>query len=488
MPLAEADSLGDVDLSGPAADRSSIASNATRLSGATIAARVCSLGLAIAMGRGLGVNVYGRYGFAAALGTIIVALADLGVTSYVWREVARDRVSGDIRAFRLGIIKIWLALAALALTAAAAVPLSGQLEAAEIVVVIVASMLVDGISSYVYGYFQGREQMGFEARWTALVAIVRSVGGIILVLAVGRLLEVVLWILTVSILQLAVTGRRLFSELDRRKLAERGSDAPIAWGGVIAMGSLTLFALVYLRADSVLLGVIKNRHAVGLYTAAYTVVGAVQIIPWQISQAVTPVLARTYTSNPSRFAEAWNEGLRIALLVSLPVALATAILATGVVTLPYGQAFASAGPALAVLIWAAPISGVNAIIAGALYGAGQERWPAICSGVGVLLNLGLNLWAIPAYGIVGAASVTVATEVAVLAGQMWFVVARKIAPIPRLPYGRTAIALALLAAVAVAARELPVVASGLLAVLAYVVVIVASGAFGRKELQSLRSA
>src|SRR5438876_6449915 len=101
MSVAEADSLGEVDLAGPPAERASIASNASLLSAATIAARICSLGLAIAMGRGLGVNVYGRYGFAAAVGTIIVPLADVGITSYVWREVARDRASGDIRALRL---------------------------------------------------------------------------------------------------------------------------------------------------------------------------------------------------------------------------------------------------------------------------------------------------------------------------------------------------------------------------------------------------
>lgn len=486
MSPGELDAAVTIDPATAPTGRASIASNATALTLATIASRVCSLGLAIALGRELGVSEYGRYGFAAALGTIIVPIADLGITSYVGREVARARLTGDTRAVHLGHVKSLLSLAALGLTAAAVLPSNHSAGAAAVIVIVVAAMLADGISSYVYSYFQGREQMGFQARATVAAALARSIGGIAMLLIFGTLLPVLLWILLVSAGQLAVAAWRFEHAVDRSSASAR--DAPVKWSSVIAMGLVTLFALVYLRADSVILGVVKNHRAVGLYTAAYTIVGAVQIIPYQIAQAVTPVFARTHAGDRVRFEQAWQDSVRIVLLLSLPMALVTTILAAGLLRIPYGANYTPASAALAVLVWAAPLSAVNSIAASALYGAGRERWPAVFSGIAVVVNLGLNVWAIPHYGIVGAAAVTVATEIAVLAGQTWFVLDERIARLPRLPYARLALALLVLAAVAASVGRVSVIAGALSAVLAYAVVLLASGAVHRGELRALRSA
>lgn len=469
----------------PQPDRSSVAANATVLSLATIGARIFSFALAIILGRRLGVGEYGRYGFAGALGAIIVPIADLGISTYVYREVARDRRSGDIQATSLASAKWRLSLFALAATAAVALAISPSISAAAIVIAVVASMLADGVSAFVYGYFQGRERMALQARLTVLGGIARSLGGITLVLAFRSLLPVVAWMLVVSAGQLVVAMRRFDQALAPVRRAPAETAAQISWPSVVTMGLLTMFALICIRADSVMIGVIKDHRLVGVYTAAYTLLAALEIIPWQITQAITPVFARTFDRDRAKFDSSWHDGVRIVLLVSLPGALVTSICAAGIMHLFYGPRYLSGATALAILIWEAPLSVFNAIVAAVLYGARRELWPTVAAGAGVVVNLGLNLWTIPAFGIAGAAATTVATEVAVLTVQTLYVFRAGIAPAPRLPYLRMALALGVLAAIASALHTLPVVVSVSAALVAYVAVVLLTRVIERSELQSL---
>lgn len=467
--------------------RSSLAQNATWLTAAMFGARACTFALAIVMGRKLGVTNYGRYGFAVAVGTIVVPLADLGVTPYMSREVAHDRARGEMRAVHLLQVKIHTALGALAISAAVAALISGQVLGAAVIVVVLASMLADGTSAYVYGYFQGREQMAFEARATVLAALARGLGGIVCVVAFGLLMPVLVWMLVVSALQLAIALRRFFSIADLSRLQELAGDAAVSWGSVGALGSMTLCALIYLQADSVIVGVVYDKHAVGLYTAAYALTAGLQIIPWQVAVALAPVFARSYATSRDDFRDTWHRGLRLVLIVSLPFSLITCLLASEVMTLIFGDAFSGGTGALAILVWSSPIWATNMVVASALRGARRDRWLATTTGLGVIVNLGLNVWAIPRFGIDGAAAVTVGTELAVLLAQGWLAISRGVVPFPRLPYARLVLALMALAAVAVAGQGNEVVAVATAALCAYALVLVVSGVVQPSELRALRS-
>ena len=465
--------------------RRSVARNATSLTGAVIAARACTFALAIVMARGLGVSAYGSYGFAVALGSMIVPLFDLGITPYMNRAVARDPAAGELQAIRLVRPKIWLSVAALALTAAIAALISRSLDPIAVVVLMVASMSADGLSSFVYGYFQGRERMGFEAGSTALAAMVRGLGGIACVVAFGDLLPVIGWMLFVSAVQLAVAARRFTGELEHDRPRTPRPSIPIAWGSVVTLGAITLFALIYLQVDAVIIGVVENRHAVGLYVAAYALVGGLQIIPWQIAVALGPALARHHVADRAQFEDSWRRGLRSVLLVSLPLALVTTLLARPILTFAFGSKFGPAATALAILVWSSPIWSVNMTSGAVLRAAGRERWLAWATGVGLTLNVGLNLWAIPEFGIAGASAVTVATEFGVLLIQGWLVISRGIVGTPRLPLVRLLAALLALSAVTIAAAQLPVVLAGALGLSAYVIVILATGTLDATELRAL---
>ena len=471
-----------------AVPRSSVARNAAALASGTLAARLLMFGLGIVMARALGPESYGRYSFALALGLILQPVADFGLTPYVAREVARAREAGEAALPRLLAAKGVLLVAVLATSVALTLPLGADGELVAVVAVMVLATLLDGVSMFAYGYFQGREAMTFEARQTARAAVVRAAGGIVLVLATGRLWPVVAWVLIVAAVQAWTAFRRLGAVVGRARLRPSLSGAAVRWRSVVAMGLVTCFVMVYLRADTVLVGWLESERAVGLYAAAYTLMLGAQVPAWMLSTALMPVFARTYAADRPAFLDTWHAGVRALVLVALPIALTISILSGPLVERFFGDAYASSARVLAVVIWICPLVALSLLATGVLRAAGREGELTAVAGTCALLNVSANLWAISRHGIMGAAVVTVATEALNALALGTVCLRSRLVPVPRFPLVRAAIACAALALVAVLASSLLVEAAVLAAVAAYLAVLAATGVAGGKDVRALRAA
>jgi O-antigen/teichoic acid export membrane protein len=455
--------------------------NASVLGAATIVVRLLMFALGIVLARALGAESYGQYALALALGVVLQPVADLGLTPYLSREIARDRRGGEAVLPALLVAKVSLLGATFLLTAGvAALVVSGE-ELLAVIVAMVLAALLDGLSIFVYGYFQGREAMHYEARATAIAAGVRGAGGIVLALATDRLAYVVGWILLVAVLQAAAAAFRLRREVGEAATLRRarGASAAVNWRAVASMGLIAIFVMTYLRVDTVFLGWLQDERAAGLYAAAYALMMGAQIPPWMLATALTPVFARTYHRDPAEFEASWHRGLRLVLLISLPIALIASLLAGGIVDRLYGDEFERSADVLALVIWICPLGAVSLIAQAVLRGAGRELWLTVVSGGCAALNVGLNLWAIPRHGIMGAAVVTVVTEAVNMVALVAAARRGRLVPWPRFPVMRTALAACAASAVAIAGDGLPVEVAGLGAVAAYLTVLWTTGVLRR---------
>jgi len=464
------------------------ARNAYVLAAATILARLAMYALAIVMQRELGATQYGRYGFASALGIVLLPVADIGLTPYVIREVAQARESAEAALRVMLRVKLVLTLASIAAVGALAALFSSNGELVAVVLIVVFASLVDGISLFVFGYFRGRERMGLEAWLTTLTAFARAVGGIVLVLATGRLLPALIWLLAVSVLQLVFAGVRLRQSLTGVTILRGPATGTVHWHTVSAIGSIAVLTVIYTRADAVLVQWIEGSKSVGLYTAAYTLMLGLGTLPWIISSALVPVFARTRESDPAVFESSWHEGMRAVLVVALPLSLVVCLLGRPIIVQVSGPEYAPAATSLAILAWTGPLAAFNSLITAVLRAARREDWLTRASAAGVVMNVGLNLWAIPTFGIGGAAAATVGTEVVISAILGGLALRGHIVPWPRLPYLGLVGALGVLAIVAVLGRALPLVVCAAAALAAYAAAALLTRVVGRRDLELLRGA
>ncbi len=183
--------------------------------------------------------------------------------------------------------------------------------------------------------------------------------------------------------------------------------------------------------------------------------------------------------------------LRLLGLVSLPIAIMVTFIATPLIAILGGASYLpGAAVALQLLIWSIPIGFTNSVTQYVLIAVDQQRFLTRAFIIGVIFNVAANLILIPRFSFYAAAAITGLSELALCIPFM-FSVHRHVGP---LPWGQIAgrpllAGLGMAGALAGAqALGLPLLAQIILGALAYVVILILSGAFNDPDMQTVRRA
>jgi O-antigen/teichoic acid export membrane protein len=246
---------------------------------------------------------------------------------------------------------------------------------------------------------------------------------------------------------------------------------------------------LFFRIDAVLLKPMAGEVALGHYATAYKFIDGLQIIPSTFVLALFPVLSRQAAGQPHELVRAFGLGLKVLLVLALPISVGTTLLAEPIVGLLAGPAFLpDSALALQVLIWFLPFSFVNGLTQYVLIAVNRQRWITFSFFIAAAANLALNLWAIPRYGFLGAAVATVVSEWVLLA-PFWYAVRQHVGPVPLLGLTwRPTLAALIMGLVVYWARDLNPWLAIPLGALVYTVALLALGTAREEELRALRQA
>jgi len=186
------------------------------------------------------------------------------------------------------------------------------------------------------------------------------------------------------------------------------------------LGVASVVALVYGRVDGVLLARLAGYEAVGLYSAAYKFLNLALTLPYVVNAAVFPVMARIEEDRLT-VQVVFQRTFDYLTLLALPLAVGTTVLAPSLVALVYGRGFEGAAEPLRVLLWAAGFMFATRTCRQLLVAGGAQTAHLALLVGGAVANILLNLWWIPAWGIVGAAWATLCAEALMLAASYWVV-------------------------------------------------------------------
>lgn len=370
-----------------------------------------TLGTVAHVTRTLGTEGYGVLGFGLALYTYFSLAARPGLDTLAVRELARapDRV-GDLAA---DVTSLQVVLAVGASAAYVLTVLAFDRPPVER-----AALLAIGIPLLVQPFalewvYQGVERMGVLALRNVAASALQLVAALALVRGpddlvwAGAIQGVALGAVTAA---LYVAYRREFGPLRLRVNVA-------AWGSLLRpalpIATSVFMTLVYYNLDKLMLGVLRDDTEVGLYEAAYRWVMVALVPATILSQAFFPALSAALGDRAS-MAERARAYARSNLGVGFPVALGGALLASPLVVLLAGDAFAPAAPVLALLMVNVGVVYVNMALSHPLL-AWDLQVPYMWSvSAGAAANVVLNVVLIPDYGLWGAAWATLGAEVAVL--------------------------------------------------------------------------
>jgi polysaccharide transporter, PST family len=381
--------------------------------------RVIGFVIAAVLARQLSIDDFGTYAFAMAFGGFFTMFTDLGLNSVTTRELARrdDAADGAILASALAVKG---AITALAMVAAAAGILlfDHDLRVAAVIAATNTAMVVPGTLGLV---LTARMRMvpplvvqvttSLLTLGTMAVALGRGAGPVALVsISVAGTL--------VASLALVPLGRgALVGKLapDRALMRVLVKDtAPLAVAAVAGV--------LYRRIDQLMLGGLADVSAVAHYSSAVRLVDALNLLPFAAAMVTLPTLSRLqrHRAGDTRSTQVVAVGQRLLSASLLPIAaLGTAAGGTGL-ALAFGETYRGASTVLAILLWAHFFGFAGVMLQQLLIVRDQVRPLAVLTVAGAVVNVVINLWAIPRHGAEGAAWASLAAySVPILGGMFW---------------------------------------------------------------------
>jgi len=199
-----------------------------------------------------------------------------------------------------------------------------------------------------------------------------------------------------------------------------------------------LLATIFWRIDLWILRPLAGSAAIGLYSVGLKYLDGLNIIPSVFTMAVFPLMSRYArrdqegSGGSDNLLRAYILCLRLLVIVCLPIAMVTTLVARDLIYLVGGAEYLDVtetfhflghaltvpwgGSALAlrVIIWSIPIGFVNSITQYVLIAVHQQRYLTKAFVIGVIFNVVGNLIFIPGFGYIGAAVVTILSEFSLL--------------------------------------------------------------------------
>jgi O-antigen/teichoic acid export membrane protein len=182
------------------------------------------------------------------------------------------------------------------------------------------------------------------------------------------------------------------------------------WVTTLPFAAAGIFARVYSYIDSVMLSKFADDVAVGLYGSANKLTFAFIFLPASFAAALYPAMSEYFVKDRVRLAGVYENAVRYLLLVVMPIAFGIAVLSEPVVLLIYGPEFAEAAPPLRIMIFALIFGFLYWPTGSLLNASNRQVMNTTAMGITVVANVSLNLYLLPRYGAIGAATAALITN------------------------------------------------------------------------------
>ncbi len=207
-----------------------------------------------------------------------------------------------------------------------------------------------------------------------------------------------------------------------------------------------MLIISYARIDQLLVYSIAGSRAAGLYGAVYNLLDSAHFVPISVLTTLTPIMAAAWPVDRQRMLRVVRLATELMTVASLGALAFVAAAAAPLVRLIFGADFVAAAPALPVLGAVFVFICFGYLNGGLLAILGLQQRLLRISLLALVVNIAGNLILIPPLGFMGAAWMTLATEVLVCGSSLRVILRELELPIPKPGrIGRTVLAASLLA-------------------------------------------
>jgi len=176
------------------------------------------------------------------------------------------------------------------------------------------------------------------------------------------------------------------------------------------------FSVIYMQAGINLLTLLQGKVMAGIYSPALSVINALFIIPSSVYTFSIPTLSRTYHETPQMLPAAARKLLAGITLMGIVLFAGVGLLGDDLVRLLLGAEYETTGQLITMLSPVLLLKCLEFGLASVIVALNKQKERIFPQMIAAVMNVGLNLWLIPLYGVFGAARVYVISEVVLFLG------------------------------------------------------------------------
>lgn len=182
-----------------------------------------------------------------------------------------------------------------------------------------------------------------------------------------------------------------------------------------------LAVTLYMQMDKVMLGNMKGEYEVGIYTSAMTIAMLWEFIPQSLINSSKVIILEKKKTNYDNYLKLFQILLVVVSLMGIVVGIGIQIFGKYIIWVLYGSDYMEAVILLQILIWSTGFAMIGSVRGIWNIAEDKNRYAKYFTIIGCVFNLIFNYFAIPVWGMKGAAWGTLLSQfiVALIAPLMW---------------------------------------------------------------------
>jgi len=364
--------------------------------------------------RYLGTIGYGRFSFALTFVQMFSSIMLLGLDTLIVKEVSgRREIADKILANVLGIQTI-ASILFFGIIFTIINIMAYPMETKMTVYVFGISIIIYSIVQSFLFMFRAFEKMQYEAVGTTIAGLINILLGFYIIFSKrGNIVDLAFAYCISNIFFLVYVIVICWKKFFFPKIIMDF----VTWINLlrssIPFGLGSIFYLMYSKVDTIMLSKIHGDAQVGAYNAANKLVNIFLFFSVAFYGSIFPAISSLYKNSFDSLKLVTEKVCKYISIIVFPIAIIVCFLAGKIINYLYGERFILSVNTLRILIWIIVITYLGNNFAYLLISSKKSNMYALFSGVGLILNITLNILIIPKYGLIGAAIVSVSTSLVV---------------------------------------------------------------------------
>ncbi|BBL61305.1 flippase [Methanobrevibacter arboriphilus] len=389
----------------------------------------------VLLARYLGVSDFGIMNFAISFTSIMSIFIDLGINTYITRDLSRSPELSQKYIGNAIPLKIFLSILSFIATLVILLIMDYNLLSIQVVLLFAIQTIFLSMGWLFNGVFQAFSKMKYQAIGIIINSSLILSGTLLLTYFNLGLIAVALSYMVGSIITLIYLYNNIKNKIVIPKIQIDLDFWKKSIKQAIPFGITGIFTTIYFMIDTVMISFMVGNTAVGIYSSAYKIITVFTTIYTVYTYVVFPLMSKLYKDSEDLLKISYEKSIKYLIMIMLPFAIGITIYSEDIITLIYGKSYIFAGDVLKILIWNVLFIMINGASTSLLNSSNSEVAVTKINGLACLVNVVLNLFLIYYLSYIGASIATIITGVIIFILMTYIILKNKYKPDKSLIYG-----------------------------------------------------